>query len=135
MMSNPPSRAISCPLRVLFLCNQNRLRSPTAEKVFSGRPGLEVRSAGIDNDAVRSVSEELLEWADRIYVMEERQLNFLWAHFPEICPTKKITCLHIPDRYDYMEPRLVSLFKTRLKEFDGRRTGLKNTRRKKKSRK
>ena len=33
---------------VLFICSQNRLRSPTAEQVFSNRAGFEVASAGTD---------------------------------------------------------------------------------------
>jgi protein-tyrosine-phosphatase len=33
---------------VLFICSRNQLRSPTAEKVFSVWPGIEVASAGFD---------------------------------------------------------------------------------------
>jgi predicted protein tyrosine phosphatase len=51
-------------LRVLFVCNQNRLRSPTAERVFGSDPGLEVRSAGVDRDASTPLTRDLLEWAD-----------------------------------------------------------------------
>jgi predicted protein tyrosine phosphatase len=31
--------------RILFVCSQNRLRSPTAEQVFASWPGIEVASA------------------------------------------------------------------------------------------
>ncbi len=34
--------------KLLFICSQNRLRSPTAEAVFSESEGLEVESAGIN---------------------------------------------------------------------------------------
>lgn len=37
--------------KVLFVCSQNRLRSPTAEQVFSRRRDLEVESAGTNHDA------------------------------------------------------------------------------------
>jgi predicted protein tyrosine phosphatase len=57
--------------RVLFICTQNRLRSPTAEHLFANRPGHEVRSTGVDTAATTPVSAELLEWADVIFVMEE----------------------------------------------------------------
>ena len=43
-------------LRVLFLCSRNRLRSPTAEQVFRGWPGIEVDSAGLAADAETPVS-------------------------------------------------------------------------------
>ena len=36
---------------VLFLCGRNRLRSPTAEMVFTGYTGIEVDSAGLNHDA------------------------------------------------------------------------------------
>ncbi|CAN5304391.1 hypothetical protein BH10PSE3_BH10PSE3_38780 [soil metagenome] len=37
--------------RVLFVCSQNKLRSPTAEQVFAARTDLEVDSAGTNQDA------------------------------------------------------------------------------------
>ena len=38
--------------RALFLCGRNKLRSPTAEQVFSGEPGVEVAGDGGDHDEV-----------------------------------------------------------------------------------
>ncbi|PBN41669.1 hypothetical protein SxD43FB_20505 [Sphingobium sp. D43FB] len=35
----------------LFVCSQNRLRSPTAEQIFASHPGIETLSAGTNNDA------------------------------------------------------------------------------------
>ena len=51
------------PRNILFVCSQNRLRSPTAEKVFAHRPDLEVASAGTNNDAETPLSGELVDWA------------------------------------------------------------------------
>lgn len=45
---------------ILFICSQNRLRSPTAEQVFAGWPGIETSSAGLNNDAENPVTPELL---------------------------------------------------------------------------
>ena len=61
--------------RILFLCSQNKLRSPTAEKIFSEYPDLEVASAGFDIDAKIKVTKELIEWADFIFVMEKNHEN------------------------------------------------------------
>ena len=36
---------------VLFVCSQNRLRSPTAQQVFASHPAINVASAGTNNDA------------------------------------------------------------------------------------
>ena len=34
-------------MNVLFVCSENRLRSPTAEAIFSEHPGVRARSAGL----------------------------------------------------------------------------------------
>ena len=95
--------------KVLFLCNQNRLRSPTAERVFRDTPGLEVRSAGVDPDASVAVTRELLEWADLIFVMEKRQRNIVHKRFPDLYASKRIVCLYIPDTYALMDPALIEV--------------------------
>ncbi len=92
---------------VLFICNQNRLRSPTAERVFREDPRLEVRSAGVNPDATVPVTQELLEWADLIFVMEKRQRNVIHKRYPRIYRSKPIVCLYIPDEYELMEPALI----------------------------
>ena len=60
---------------VLFICSQNRLRSPTAEQVFASHPGIETSSAGLNHDAENPVTPELVEWADLIFVMEKADRN------------------------------------------------------------
>jgi len=55
--------------RVLFICSQNLLRSPTAERVFRSWPGIEVASAGLDVSAATRVTAKLLAWANVIFVM------------------------------------------------------------------
>ena len=52
--------------RILFICSQNRLRSPTAEQVFADWPGVETASAGLLNEAENPVTPELLAWAELI---------------------------------------------------------------------
>ena len=69
------------PRNILFICTQNRLRSPTAEQVFAEWPGVETASAGLGNDAEVPVSPELLAWADMIFVMEKAHRNRLSAKF------------------------------------------------------
>lgn len=53
-------------IRALFICSQNKLRSPTAERVFSSWPGVETDSAGVLNDATIPLSSEHIEWATRL---------------------------------------------------------------------
>ncbi|MCG7852083.1 MAG: hypothetical protein MIO92_06140 [Methanosarcinaceae archaeon] len=103
--------------KVLFLCNQNRLRSPTAEAVFRENPILEVKSAGVDKDTSVPINLELLEWADIIFVMEKRQRNIIHKKFKDIYKKKRIVCMYIPDDYDYMDPDLIQLLKERLPQY------------------
>jgi predicted protein tyrosine phosphatase len=95
--------------RVLFICSQNRLRSPTAEQVFSSWPGIEVSSAGLDPKAGVPVSPELLEWANTIFVMERSHRSKLSRRFGKYLKSQRVICLNIPDEYDYMDEELVRL--------------------------
>jgi predicted protein tyrosine phosphatase len=98
-------------IRVLFICSQNRLRSPTAEAVFANVPGLEVDSAGTNKDADSPVTWEAADWADVIFVMEKAHRNRLSKMFGSRIRRKRIICLNIPDEFDYMDPLLVELLK------------------------
>lgn len=103
--------------RVLFICSQNRLRSPTAEQVFLSWPGIEVASAGLNHDAESPVTPELLEWADLIFVMEQAHRNRLSKRFKEYIKSAHIVCLNIPDEYEYMDPILVQLLREQISRF------------------
>jgi len=99
---------------ILFVCSQNRLRSPTAEKVFSEWPGVETMSAGVNNDAETPVSLDLIEWADVIAVMEDMHKEKLNRRFGAHLADKRVIVLGIPDRFVYMQPELVKLLKTKV---------------------
>ena len=99
---------------VLFLCSQNRLRSPTAEQIFSDWPGVETASAGVLADADVPVSPELLQWADVIFVMERAHRTRLASRYRPWLNGKRVVCLDIPDDYDFMAPALVELLKKKV---------------------
>jgi len=103
--------------KILFVCSQNKLRSPTAEQVFSEIPGLDVLSAGTNHDAVTPLSSELVEWADKIFVMENMHREKLQKRFRSSLKGKKIICLGIPDNFSYMDPELVAILKKKLSQF------------------
>ena len=102
---------------ILFVCSQNRLRSPTAEQVFAGRPDLEVTSAGTNNDAETPLSAELIEWADIIFVMEKAHRSKVQKRFRSALNGKRLIVLDIPDDYEFMEPTLVRLLEMKLARF------------------
>ena len=95
--------------RILFLCSRNKLRSPTAEETFRNRPGIEVDSAGLAPDAEVSLSGEQIEWADLIIVMENVHKQRLNRKFRRFLSGKRIVVLSIPDKYPYMDEKLVEL--------------------------
>jgi predicted protein tyrosine phosphatase len=104
-------------MRVLFVCSRNRLRSPTAEAVFSNRPNIEVLSSGTAPDAETLVSAELVDWADIIFAMEAVHRQRLRQQFGKLIESKKIIVLGIPDRYQYMDAKLVTLLIDKVTPF------------------
>ena len=100
--------------RVLFICSQNRLRSPTAEQVFASWEGIEVASAGLNLGADNPVTPELLAWADMVFVMERAHRNKLSKKFRAQLGRKRIICLDIPDEFEFMDATLVSLLKAKV---------------------
>lgn len=100
--------------KVLFICSQNRLRSPTAEQVFSARADLEVLSAGLNADADHPISPEVVEWADTIFVMERAHRNKLSKRFKANLKNARVICLNIPDEFEFMDPALVRLLQNRV---------------------
>ena len=106
-MTDAPAR------RVLFVCRLNRMRSATAERIFSKRPDLDVRSAGTSEDALTRVNAQMLDWADLIFIMDDQQrraLDRLFAGHPAL---EQLICLDIPDDFSFLQPELVQLLETR----------------------
>ncbi|URW75952.1 low molecular weight protein tyrosine phosphatase family protein [Sphingomonas donggukensis] len=99
---------------ILFVCSQNRLRSPTAEQVFADFPGIEVSSAGTNNDAENPLTHELVAWADLIVVMERTHRAKVRTRFRSALHGKRIVCLDIPDDYRFMDPDLIGLLRARM---------------------
>lgn len=103
--------------RILFLCSQNKLRSPTAETIFQDYPGIEVDSAGLNNDAIVPLTTEQVDWADTIIVMEKAHRIRLNRKFGKSLGSKRIAVLGIPDDYEYMDDELVRLLKLRCQPY------------------
>lgn len=102
------------PKRVLFICRLNRFRSATAERIFSKRADLDVRSAGTATDARVRVNHRMLEWADVIFTMDPSQLESMRRMFPLHPALKRVICLNIPDEFVFLQPSLVELLRERV---------------------
>ncbi len=103
-------------MNLLFICSENRLRSPTAATVFAAYEGIQAISAGTNRDAETPVSGDLIEWADIIFVMERSHRKKVTAKFNALLKDKKLVCLSIPDNYEYMHAELVQLLKRRVEQ-------------------
>ncbi|MEF2280447.1 phosphotyrosine protein phosphatase [Deinococcus sp. YIM 134068] len=97
------------PLRVVFVCTQNRLRSPTAEAIFRTHPEWEVASAGTARDADTALTRDLLEWADVAVCMEKAHRDWIRARWRGVLPDDRLLTLGIPDDYEFMDAELVAL--------------------------
>ena len=100
-------------MRVLFICHYNRKRSATAERVFGKDPSLDVRSAGTSDDALVRINRRMLDWADIVFTMDDEQRRDLERLFPGHGALNRLICLDIPDRYNFLDPELVTLLRER----------------------
>ncbi len=108
-------------MKILFVCNNNKDRSKTAEDIYKNDPRYEVQSAGVDMGATQLVTKELVNWADVIVVMnerEDRQEFKLHQNFPYLKPLKKrIIDFDIPNRFTRGDPQLVATIKERMEKY------------------
>jgi predicted protein tyrosine phosphatase len=96
-------------MRLLFVCGRNKRRSPTAEVVLAEVAGVETESAGVSADAENPLTDELVEWAEVIFVMEASQRTKMARSFGSRLRGKRVVCLNIPDKYAFMDAELVRL--------------------------
>lgn len=99
-------------MKILFVCLANVDRSPTAEEMFKSRSDLEVMSAGISALGGRQLTEELVNWADKIFVMEQEQAEYIEVLV--LGSKTKTIALDIPDIYPRNHPKLKMLLEERV---------------------
>ena len=104
-------------MNIIFVCSQNKLRSPTAENIYQGYKNINVRSAGLNNDAEVRINCEDVKWADIVFLMEQRHKNKLMKLFRNEIKNQKLIVLSIPDEYEYMDQELVEIIKRRVKKY------------------
>lgn len=105
------------PMNVLFICSKNLWRSPTAERVYCNDSRLAVRSRGLSPKAARRISPGDLHWADVVFVMEYEHLAKLRSLHRSALGKRPVHVLEIPDKYPFMDPRLVNLIQERVDSF------------------
>ena len=71
-------------------------------------------SAGLNNDAEITLTKELVEWAETIFVMEKAQKNKLQKKFRKNLNKQRVICLDIPDDYEFMQPDLIKILEQKV---------------------
>jgi protein-tyrosine phosphatase len=105
---------------VLFVCTANVDRSRTAEDLYRNDPRYEVRSAGVAPFATVPVTRDLLLWADRVFVMSEREdqhRTLIRIRFPDV--DRPTVDLDVSDRWPRGHAELVALLLRRLRPHLG----------------
>jgi protein-tyrosine phosphatase len=106
--------------RILFVCTDNVDCSRTAEDLYRADERYEVRSAGIAPFATVPLTRDLLLWADRVFVMNEREdqhRTLIRIRFPDV--DRPLFDLDIEDRWSRGDPELVTLVLRRLRPYLG----------------
>jgi protein-tyrosine phosphatase len=106
--------------RVLFVCTANVDRSRTAEDLYKHDERYEVRSAGVAPFATVPLTRDMLLWADRVFVMNEREdrhRTLIRIRFPDV--DRPIVDLDVKDLWRRGDPDLESLLLRRLRPHLG----------------
>lgn len=104
-------------IKILFICSKNKWRSLTAEKIFHGFNGYDVRSAGTEENARIKVNMGHVGWADLIFVMEKKHYRKIKEKFSYALNDKTVKCLDIADDYQFMDDELIEILKSRVSEY------------------
>lgn len=102
-------------MKILFVCTGNVDRSRTAEEMFQGLKGYDVKSAGTSIAANVRLSRELVDWAEIIFAMEEKHERAILNLDPDA--SEKVECLDIPDRHYHNQPELRRLLIEKLQPY------------------
>jgi predicted protein tyrosine phosphatase len=106
--------------RILFVCTANVDRSRTAEDMYRRDDRYVVRSAGVAPFENVPLTRDLLLWADRVFVMNEREdrhRTLIRVRFPDV--DRPIVDLDVRDLWRRGDPDLVTLLVRRLRPHLG----------------
>ena len=103
-------------MNILFVCSMNKWRSRTAETIFKDNGQHIVKSAGTRNSARIKLTQKHINWADKIFVMEDKHEVNIKKNFRIDRSSKTLEVLGIPDVYEYMNEELISILQSILKD-------------------
>ena len=98
---------------ILVVCGRNKKRSRTAEYIFKNDNRFNIRSAGLSQKSDRKISENDLNWADLVFVMENEQRAKLRRLYRDM-ELPEIEILNISDDYEFMNEELIEMLMDRI---------------------
>jgi len=98
-------------MKALFVCSQAKLRSRTAAICLHGEFD-EVKYAGTDKDADIVLTEEMCDWADIIFCMENHHVDIIRNVLD--FNNQNIVQLNIEDKYDFLDMELIHMLKIKV---------------------
>lgn len=108
-------------MNVLFVCSSNLHRSKTAQDYCKQEfSGCQFQSAGTNQKSCTKhkttfLSEEMLEWASVVYVMETHHLNLI-NEATAFSYNSKMVVLGVPDVYTYWQDELIRELDPKVRE-------------------
>ena len=102
-------------MNILFICSRNKWRSRTAEEIYKNFGIHQFRSAGTEKSARIRVNQNDLNWADQIFVMEQKHKKRLQAKFD--LKNRNLIVLEIEDEYQFMDSELISILKASIDPY------------------
>ncbi|MAM30470.1 MAG: phosphotyrosine protein phosphatase [Flavobacteriaceae bacterium] len=106
-------------MKNLFICSANKQRSKTAKDYFAEKyPDHNFKSAGTNTKICRKegtteLTEDLLEWADKVFVMEKKHFDQIQKHTGSKYYSK-IKILNIRDIYKYYDADLITILEEKV---------------------
>ena len=100
---------------LLVVCGRNKKRSRTAEHIFKNDERFNIRSVGLSSKSERKITEQDLNWADLVFVMEaghRARISGTYTHLQ----LPKIEVLNIEDEFEFMDEELVQLLTDRIND-------------------
>lgn len=107
-------------LRVLFVCTQNKVRSLTAEHLYRERHDLDVRSCGTAPFAKNQLTEEVMHWAEMVFIFDDSQQEVIEKRFGKDALGKEVIKLGLEDIYQYKSESLVNKLIAKIEPYLGR---------------
>jgi len=106
--------------RVLFVCTQNKVRSLTAEHLYRDRADLEVRSCGTAAFAKNQLTDEVMNWAEMVFIFDDLQQEVIEKRFGKDALGKEVIKLGLEDIYQYKSESLVNKLIAKIEPYLGR---------------